>query len=74
MLSLLKKIFGATAPAETAAPYKVEAAPMAPAVSGTPLGNNTMSTAPKKVAKKSVAKKVATAKPKASRKPKTPKA
>ena len=57
MLEFFKKLFG-TKPAETTAPYKVEA----PAAKSTP--------APKKAANNSTVKKAITAKP---RKPKSPK-
>ena len=67
MLSFLKKIFGAKAPGQVEvkaeAPYKVDPAPIVTATE-TPI-------AP---AEKPVATKTATAKPKAPRKPRAPKA
>jgi hypothetical protein len=64
MLSFLKKIFGAK-PVETSpAPYKVEA-------TITPV--ETVIETPAAPAPKPAAKKVASAKPKAPRKPRTPK-
>jgi hypothetical protein len=66
MLSLLKKIFGSTTPAETPAPYKVETPVVeAPKVEQFPF--------PTKTEKKTTDKKpVAKAKP--ARKPRVPKA
>jgi hypothetical protein len=64
MLGFFKKLFGSK-PAETPAPYKVET-PETPPVEAAPV-------VAKEVAKKPAAKKVAAAKPKAPRKPRTPK-
>jgi hypothetical protein len=63
MLGFFKKLFGSK-PAETPAPYKVES----PA---TPV--ETVTETPAAPAPKPAAKKVASAKPKAPRKPRTPK-
>ena len=62
MLEFFKKLFGSK-PAETPAPYKVEA--QAPVVPDFPV---------EKPAKKPAAKKATASKPKAPRKPKAPKA
>ena len=71
MLSLLKKIFGATEPAETAAPYKVEA-PNTVAEQATQAVVESI--VPAKKPAKSKAEKKSAVKKAATRKPRAPKA